>query len=450
MSQIIKVSRGLNIPLIGESKKEIIELKSELYAVKPADFVGFTPRVMVKEGDKVLVGTPLMQDKKHEFISITSPVSGEVVEVRRGEKRLLLAVVVKSDGQMTTIDFGKENINSLSKESAMNKMLISGLWSYIRKRPYGTIAHVDDKPKAIFVSAFDSSPLAPDYDFVIGQNFASFQTGIDVLSLLIDKRKVNLNLNAKNQQSSVFAKTKNAEINYFEGPHPAGNIGTQINKICPINKGDVVWTLDIQAVVMIGKLFNDGVYAPYKTIALTGSEVRNPRYYSVIQGTNIAGLIDNNLTNTDVRIISGNVLSGMAISKDGFISFYDNQITVIPEGSVHEFLGWAMPRFHRFSFYSSYFSWLCPKKKYRLDTNINGGERGMVVTGKFEQVVPLNIYPMQLIKACIIKDLDMMEKLGIYEVEPEDLALCEFIDTSKTDIQGAVREALEMVRKEME
>lgn len=450
MSQIIKVSKGLNIPLMGESKREIVELKSELYAVKPADFVGFTPRVMVKEGDKVLVGSPLMQDKKHEFITITSPVSGEIVEVRRGEKRLLLAIVVKSDGLMQAIDFGKESIGVLTKEAAMNKMLESGVWAYMRKRPYGTIAHVDDKPKAVFVSAFDSAPLAPDYDFVIGNNVDDFQAGIDVLSLLIDKRKVNLNLNGKTQQSSVFAKIKNAEITYFEGPHPAGNIGTQINKICPINKGDVVWTIDVQGVVMIGKLFREGVYSPYKTVALTGSEVKDARYYRIAQGANVLGMIDRNLTNEGVRVLSGNVLSGVAVPKDGFISFYDNQITVIPEGDVNEFLGWAMPRFHRFSFYSSYFSWLCPKKRYRLDTNINGGERGMVVTGKFEQVVPLNIYPMQLIKACITRDLDMMEKLGIYEVEPEDFALCEFIDTSKTDIQQIVRESLEMVRKEME
>lgn len=450
MSQIIKVSKGLNIPLMGESKREIVELKSELYAVKPADFVGFTPRVMVKEGDKVLVGSPLMQDKKHEFVTITSPVSGEVVEVRRGEKRLLLAIVVKTDGLMQAIDFGKESIGALTKEAAINKMLESGVWAYMRKRPYGTIANVDDKPKAIFVSAFDSAPLAPDYDFVVGNAIDDFQAGIDVLSLLIDKRKVNLNLNGKTQQSSAFAKVKNAEITYFEGLHPAGNIGTQINKICPINKGDVVWTVDVQGVVMIGKLFKEGVYSPYKTVALTGSEVREARYYRIIQGVNVGGMVDRNLTNDNVRVLSGNVLSGVAVPKDGFISFYDNQITVIPEGDVNEFLGWAMPRFHRFSFYSSYFSWLCPKKRYRLDTNINGGERGMVVTGKFEQVVPLDIYPMQLIKACITKDLDMMEKLGIYEVEPEDFALCEFIDTSKTDIQQIVRESLEMVRKEME
>ena len=449
MSEIIKIRKGLDIKLLGETDKKVNEVSSDNFALKPPDFIGVFPKLFVKEGDEVKAGTPVFFDKYRDNIIFTSPVSGTITEVHRGAKRKMLEVRIKSDGQSKYEDFGTADPKGLNKEQVSEKLLKSGIWPFIRQRPYSTIADPNDDPKSIFISAFNSAPLAPDLDFIIENEAKSFQAGIDALGKLTSG-KIHLNIREGVTKSKVFLDAKGVQLNRFSGPHPVGNVGVQIHHLDPVNKGDIVWYLNPQAVVTIGKLFNEGKYDASRIIALSGSEVSNPQYYKIITGASVLPIINGNTKSSNVRYISGNVLTGSKINKDGYISFYDSQVTIIPEGNYHEFLGWAMPRFDKFSFSRSFFSWLTPGKKYRLDTNINGGHRAFVLTGEYEKVFPMDIYPMQLLKAIMAKDIDLMENLGIYEVDEEDFALCEFIDTSKTEMQTIVREGLDFIRKEME
>ncbi len=448
MPNVITIKKGLDIKLLGEAEKHTKEVISTSYAVKPPDFVGVFPKLLKQVGEKVKAGTPLFYDKYRDNIIFSSPVSGTVSEIRRGAKRLVLEVRIDADPIMDFEDYGAAKPQNLSKEEVLEKMLQSGVWSFIRQRPYSTIANPEDKPKAIVISGFDTAPLAPDYDYILHGQGEAFQCGIDALAQIVHA-PIHLNLRETEGTSKVFLNAKNVQINFFKGPHPAGNVGTQISKLDPINKGDIVWYIRPQEVVFIGRLFLEGRYNTEKIIALTGSEVSKPQYFKLMAGASIEGLVKNNVTGGNLRYISGNVLTGTRIEANGYLGHYDNQISVIPEGNYYELFGWAMPRFNKFSFYHSYFSWMTPKKKFRLDTNLNGGERAIVVTGKFEKVFPYDIYPIQLIKAILVEDIDLMEKLGIYEVDDEDFALCEFIDTSKTEIQAIVRKGLDLMRKEM-
>ena len=448
MSNVIKIKKGLDIKLLGEAEKKISEISSAKFALKPPDFNGVFPKLFVKEGDAVKAGTPVFFNKYRENIIFTSPVSGKVTEIHRGAKRKMLEIRIEADEKMEYETFGTGDPCTMTKEQITEKLLKSGTWSYIRQRPYSIIANPEDDPKAIFISAFDSAPLAPDFDFLVKDQEKAFQTGLDAVSKLTSG-KVHINIREGKTSAKCFLEAKGVEINKFSGPHPAGNVGVQIHHIDPINKGDIVWYLNPQALIIIGKLFMEGKYDATKIIALTGSEVTNPQYYKVISGCSILPMLENNLKSENSRFISGNVLTGKKVDKDGYLGFYDNQVTVIPEGNYHEFLGWAMPRFDKFSFSKSFFSWLTPNKKYKLDTNLNGGHRAFVLTGEYEKVFPMDIYPMQLLKAIMVKDIDMMENLGIYEVDEEDFALCEFIDVSKTEMQATVREGLDFMLKEM-
>jgi Na+-transporting NADH:ubiquinone oxidoreductase subunit A len=447
MSRAVRIKKGLDIPILGEAEKTITEIYSKTYAIKPVDFVGLFPKLLVNEGDKVKCGTPLFYNKYRDNIKVTSPVSGEVIEIRRGAKRVLLEIVIKDDGKGEKEDFGKLDPAKADRKEIVGKLLASGLWPVIRQRPYSIIANPDDDPKAIFISAFDSSPLGPDYDLIVHGHGEAFQAGIDALSKLTTG-KIHLNVKGGTVSSKVFTNSKGVELNEFKGPHPAGNVGTQIAHIDPLNKGEIIWYLRPQEVLMIGRLFLEGKLNPERVIALTGSEVKNPRYYKTILGASIEPMLKDNLKSNNLRFISGNPLTGKKIEKVGYVSYYDSQVTVLPEGDYYEFFGWAAPRFHKFSTSRTYFSWLAPKKKYRMDTNFNGGERAYVMTGEFEKVFGWNIYPMQLIKSILVEDIDEMEHLGIYEVDEEDFALCEFIDSSKTEIQQIVREGLDLMRKE--
>ncbi len=447
MSNKIKIKRGLDIKLIGKAEKEVQELGlSAFYALKPTDFEGLTPKILVKEGETVKAGSPLFFDKYRPEVQFTSPVSGVVAEVIRGERRRVLEVVVKPDESIEYEQFGAASPADLSKEQIIEKIQKAGLWPAIRQRPYAIIAKKEDTPKAIYVSGFDSAPLAPDYEFILKDQIDDFQTGIDALAKLTSG-KVNLSLHDE-LNSGLFKNMKNADIYEFSGPHPSGTVGVQINKIDPINKGDIVWYLNIQDVTTIGKLFSKGIYDASKTIALTGAEVKSTKYYKLISGSQVLPLIENNITDVESRIISGNVLCGEKINPSGYIGYYDSQITIIAEGSNAEFLGWGMPGLKKYSMSRTFFSWLTPKKEYNLDTNMRGGERPFVVTGELEKVFPMDIYPMQLLKAIIIEDIDLMEQLGIYEVAEEDFALCEFVNTSKIEIQKIVRQGLNLMIKE--
>jgi Na+-transporting NADH:ubiquinone oxidoreductase subunit A len=448
MSETIVIKQGLDIKLLGEAEKNITEIEAGCYAVKPTDFPGVFPKLLVAEGDQVKAGTSLFFDKYRENIYFSSPVSGTIKEIRRGAKRVVLEITVTADSQNTYEDFGKADPSTLDREKIIEKLLKSGVWPMIKQRPYSVIANPADKPKAIFISAFDSSPLAPDYNFIVENYSKEFQTGINALAKLT-AGKIHLNLKAGNQASKVFTTCTNVQVNYFKGPHPAGNVGIQINKIDPINKGETVWVLRPQEVLSIGRLFLEGRYNAERIIAFTGSEVLKPRYFKTKVGACLHKFSEGNIKPGKLRIISGNPLTGTKIDRDGYIGFYHSQVTVIPEGDYFEFLGWAMPSLNKFSFSKTFFSWLTPKRKYRLDTNLNGGHRAFVMTGEYEKVFPMNIYPMQLLKAILVKDIDLMENLGIYEVDEEDFALCEFIDASKTEMQAIVREGLDYIRKEM-
>jgi len=403
--------------------------------------------MLVKEGDAVLAGTPLFIDKHRENICFTSPVSGTVTEIKRGDKRVLLEVRVESDNKNEQINFGTADPLKLSKEEITEKLLKSGLWLLIRQRPYAVIANPDLIPKAIHISAFDSAPLGPDYDFIVNGKGNLFQTGLDVLSKLTNG-KVHLNI-SDTTSATEFLNSRNVQINTFKGPHPAGNVGIQIHHLDPINKGDVVWFAGVQDVITIGSLFAEGVYNASLVVAFAGSEVKHPQYIKTKRGACIQKIVEGNVKEGNLRYISGNVLTGIRIRPDSYLGYYDSLISVIPEGDYSEFLGWALPGLNKFSFSRSFVSWLTPNRSYRLDTNLHGGERALVMTGQYEKVLPMDIFPLQLIKAILVEDIDLMENLGIYEIEPEDLALCEFIDTSKTEIQVIARKGLELMRKEM-
>jgi len=451
MPKVFKIRKGLNIPLKGEAEKVFTRAElAEFYAVKPTDFPGLTPKLSVAEGDKVKVGTPLFYDKYRTNILFTSPVSGEVHLVRRGERRKILEVVVKTDSSQDFEEFGRSKPKELPREQVVEKMLKAGLWPTIRQRPYSIVANPEDKPKAIHISGFDTAPLSPDLDFAVKDEEEAFQAGIDALNRLAEGN-VNLNLNADYPPSNVYTKVKGVKFNYFSGPHPAGNVGVQIHHVDPISKGDLIWVVNPLDVIIIGRLFLRGIYDATKVIALAGSEVQKPRYFILKTGASIANIVADNITKnpSELRFISGNVLTGAKIDADGFLGFYDNMVTVIPEGNYYEFMGWAQPGFNKYSFSSTFLSSLLPGRKYALDTNLHGGERAYVVTGQYEKVLPMDIYPVHLIKAILAKDIDKMENLGIYEVAEEDFALCEYVCTSKTNVQEIIREGLDLMIKEL-
>ena len=449
MFRSVKLKKGFDIRLDGVAEKVIAgETIPARYGVKPVDFPGLTPKLNVRPGDKVKAGSPLFHDKVHPEIFFTSPVSGSVSSVLRGERRKMLEVVVERDGN-DNIDFGRENPENLSGEEVKNKILLAGLWPAIRQRPYHVIANPVRMPKSVFISGFDTAPLAPDFSFILqNSSLEEFRLGISALSKLTDG-KIHLVLNGEGYLSELFNQVSRLEISYISGPHPAGNVGVHIHHIDPVNKGEVVWYVNFQDVMAIGRLFGKGIYDHKRIIALTGSEVLKPQYFRVLSGASIEPLVRDNVEKGKLRYISGNVLTGTKIAGDGYLGYYDSQITVIPEGEYHEFFGWASPGINKFSFSRTFLSSLFPKKNFKLDTNLHGGERAFVLTGQYEKVVPMDIYPMQLFKAIIAGDIEMMENLGIYEVAEEDFALCEYICPSKIEIQSIVRQGLDLMIKEM-
>lgn len=450
MSKIITLRKGLDINLAGAASKQLsaLPMASE-YGLSPLDFEGVTPKLLVKVGDEVKAGTPLFFNKADERILFTSPVSGVVSAINRGEKRKVLSVTVTPAEKQTYEEFPKLDAKKASREEMVEVLLKSGLWPMIQQRPYGIIANPSDQPKAIFISAFDSAPLAPDYGFVLENEMAAVEAGIAVLGRLTEGK---VHLSMRKGSEGKFAALKGAELHTFAGKHPAGNVGVQIHHIDPVNKGEVVWTVNIQDVAIIGRLFTEGKVDMQKIVALAGSEVEAPQYYKVIAGARIDSLVGGKLKaqqeGDKVRIISGNVLTGAKRSEAEFVGFYANQLTVIPEGDKFELFGWMMPRFGKFSVSRAYFSWLCPKKQYTLDTNLNGGERPFVVSGIYEEYLPMDIYPVYLLKACLAGDIDKMENLGIYEVIEEDIALCEFVDPSKIEMQQILRDGINLMIKE--
>ena len=447
MSNVIKINKGLDIKLEGVADKVLSNsTHPQTVAVKPADFQGITPKLTVREGDEVKAGSPLFFSKDDPRVKFVSPVSGEVVEIVRGAKRKILAVKVLADQQTTYAEgFTKQG----TREEVIESLCESGLWAFINQRPYDVVANPNDEPKAIVVSGFDSAPLAGDVDFILHGRDADFQAGLDVLAKLTSG-KVHLNVHATHTTSDFIKKAKNVQVNVFAGPHPSGLVGVQINKLDPINKGERVWSVEPQRVAMIGKYFKEGKYDASIVVALAGSLVEKPRYYKTVIGANIKSIVDGNIkTGDEPRFISGNVLTGEQVDVDGYLGSLSNTITVIPEGREPQPLGWIAPNFNKLSKSRTFFSWLMPGKKYNLNTSMNGEHRAFVVTGQYEEVFPLDVLPQYLIKSIITNDIEKMENLGIYEVAPEDFALCEFICTSKQDLQQIVREGLDMAKSEL-
>lgn len=448
MANVIKLSKGLNINLKGKAKGEKMQApQSTEFAVSPSDFPGVIPKLSVKEGDKVLAGEPLFFNKAYPDVKFASPVSGTVSAVVRGDRRKILFVKVQADNNQQYHDFGKADPTAMDAAAVKAKILEAGLFGYINQMPYAVSTTPDTTPDGIFISALRDMPLAGDFEMELKGNEQAFQTGLTALSRIAT---VHLGTGAY-QTSPALTDVKDVDLNVFDGPCPAGNVDVQINHIDPINKNKVVWTVDPTVVIFIGKLFLTGKVDLTRTIAVAGSEIKNPAYTDVLVGTPLKDILSGRLAATEhIRIINGNPLTGAKASLDSYLGAHTSEVTVIPEGdNADEMLGWIMPRTKQFSVSRSYFSWLFGKKKaYDLDARIKGGERHMIMSGEYDKVFPMDIFPEYLIKAIIAGDIDRQEALGIYEVAPEDFALAEFVDSSKLPLQKIVREGLNTLRKE--
>lgn len=449
MANIIRLRKGLDINLAGCAEQRDITLRTNgKFALVPDDFPGLTPKVVVKEGERVVAGDALFVNKRFPEVKFASPVSGTVSAVVRGERRKVLSVKVDADQTTEYKDFGTKDVAKMDGEAVKQSLLDAGLFGYINQLPYAVSTNPQTQPKAVFVSALRDKPLAADFEYELVGNENDFQTGLTVLSKMA---QTYLGIGAK-QTAKALTDAKDVEINVFDGPCPAGNVGVQVNHISPVNKGEVVWTVEPTVVIFIGRLFNTGKVDLRHKVALVGSEVLKPSYAEMVVGQELSTLLSNSY-NADhhVRIINGNVLTGRQTTKDGYLGAHTTEITVIPEGDdADEFAGWIMPRTKQFSVSHSYFSWLLGKRQYSLDARVKGGERHIIMSGEYDRVLPMDIYGEYLIKAIIAGDIDKMEQLGIYEVAPEDFALAEFVDSSKLELQRIVCEGLDIVRKENE
>lgn len=450
MSNDIKIKKGLDIKLKGTAEKaKENAIISNFFSVRPEDFHSVIPKLIAKVGTKVKAGEPIFYDKTNEAIQFVSPVSGEIIDIPRGEKRKILAIKIQADKEQSYQDNGKFNVDAAKAEDVKAHLLASGCWPFIKQRPYDVIANPNKAPKAIFVSAYASAPLVADLDFTLQGKEAELQAAVTALTKLTEGQ---VHISVGKNGNSPLANLSGATIHKVSGPHPSGNVGTQINKIDPVNKGEVVWTVNAQDLVIIGELLLTGKFNAERIVALAGSSVKKPRYFVTKLGAEIASMIyDNGVDKNDnIRIISGNVLSGKQVQPDGFLDYYSNTITVIPEGNDYELFGWNKPVFNKVSTSRALtFSWLTPKKEYDLNTNTNGEHRAFVTTGTYEEVFPLDIFPLQILKACMYKDLDEMEALGMYEVAPEDFALTEFVCVSKQPHQDIIRKGLDLMLKEI-
>jgi Na+-transporting NADH:ubiquinone oxidoreductase subunit A len=456
MPKQIRIKKGLNIPIEGEAPLHIIgSIKPDVIRICPDDFPGLTAKVRVKVGDKVQAGSPILHDKNNENLVLTSPISGEVTAINRGEKRKLLDVTIKADKEQQSIQFDKQNPEALSADAIKSVLLQAGLWPLIKQRPYDIVANPANEPRDIFVTGFSAGPLAPSFDFIIDKEPENLQTGLDALAKLT-QGAVYLSISS-NTKCEALQNARNVELYEFNPLHPAGNTGVQVNNIKPVNKGETVWTISALDVLIIGRFFNKGIVDFSRLIAYTGSEAVKRGYYHAVAGSDLASLFDTNVTRGEnLRYISGDVLTGTQIASNGRLGFYHSQVTVIPEGNdKSDFIGWASIGLNKkYSAGHTYFNSLAKlfnsAKKYRFDARLMGGRRAIIMSSEYEKVFPMDILPEQLIKATIAFNINKMEQLGIYEIAPEDFALCEFVDTSKLEIQKIMREGLLKLRKEME
>ena len=437
----IKITRGLDLRIDGGATDTLLDfVLSEKFHILPSDFRWLTPKLLVQPGDSVHIGTPLFADKKNERVVIVSPVDGIVRDIVRGEKRVIEAVVIDrtADAQTTvTVDFPKP-----TDGQEVRKLLLQyGLWPCLRQRPFSVIPNPDVHPKSVFIPCFDSNPLAPDYNILMRGKEEFFRYGLQILQLAADNAVVHLCMR-EGTGNQIFESAENVQKHYFSGPHPAGNVGTHIHHIDPIDKGETVWYVDPQEVARIGEFFHDHRLNFGKTAALTGPAATQTGYFTLIYGADLSELLKEDFVSDNKRVISGSVLSGCKLDKFPVLGFHDKQITVINEGGQREILGWLLPGLKKWSLSHTFLAWLTPKRTYEVNTSLHGGRRAVMLTDVYDKVFPFDLMPLQLLKACEIKDIEQMEALGIFEVDDEDFALCDLVCPSKTECQKIVREAL--------
>lgn len=449
MGKTYKIRKGLDIHLVGKPELKLRKSSSGNYCIlRPDEFFGIIPKLNLKNGDTVKRGECVYFDKNIPEILFTSPVCGKVKDVIRGEKRRIKEIIIEAGNEDDFVKFETTAALNNDPSEIKNILLSSGVWPYIKQRPYGIVANPNDSPRDIFISFFDSAPLASDFDFILLDKKEQINIALKTLSRLVES-KIYLSFKKGSILVNIIDNIENYEINYFDGPHPSGLVGVHINHIKPVNKGDVVWTINAADLPIIGNLLLTGEYYPERTVALSGSEMKDNVYYKLIAGSDLKDILKDNTKSNNYRVISGNVLTGKNVSDNPSLGFFDTTITVIPEGNHYEMFGWAVPGLNKLSNSKTFLSALTPGRKFIVDTNLHGGERAYVVTGEYEKVCPMDIYPQLLVKAAITEDIDKMEQLGIYEVIEEDLALCEFVCTSKIEVQSVIRNGLELIRKEM-
>jgi Na+-transporting NADH:ubiquinone oxidoreductase subunit A len=448
--KVTNLKRGFDVKVAGRAERTVAgDLNSATYSVKPTDFIGMQPipKMLVEEKQEVKAGDPLFFDKNNPDVLFTAPVSGEVTAIRRGEKRAIIEVVILADKQVSFKDFGKANPNQLSREQIVNRMLESGAWHFLRQRPFDVVANHNDDPKGIFISGFDSAPLAINYNFALDGEIPAFQAGIDALRKLTSGN-VHLSLNAAQKPADTYLLAQGVEKHWFKGAHPAGTVGVQIHHIAPVAKGEVAWHINPHDVVILGRLFTEGRYNTQGLVAVAGPEVAKPQYYKAYKGANVGALVNGNLKKEHVRFISGNVLTGTGVTATDHLGAYDRVVSVVEEGDFYEFIGWMLPSYARPSL-SPTFPWgAFSGMEYDVNTNTHGEERAFVMTGQYEEVLPMDIYPQQLLKAIMARDFEKMEGLGIYEVGEEEFAICEFVCTSKQPVQAILRDGLDYMREQ--
>ncbi len=450
---VVDLKKGHDILLEGAAEKVIdTNFAAKTFAVRPRDFVGMSPipKVVVEKGDEVKAGDVLFYDKKRPDIKYVAPVSGEIVDVTRAEKRAIDQVIILADKEQSYRAYNKPVLEELDRENLITFLMETGLWSFIRQRPFDVVADPGDNPKAIFVSTFDSAPLAPDMNFALKGREADFQMGLNVLGRLTDG-KVHLGIDgrAKSNPAAIFTEATGVHKTWFNGPHPSGNVGIQIHHTDPINKGDVVWHMNPQDVAILGRLFNEGIFKPERVVAITGAELKQPRYVRVPMGASVENMLKDNIKGEDkIRVVSGDVLTGRQIGEKDYLGFFDDQLTVLFENDNYAMFGWLSPFAIVPSVSNTFPGAVLKEMEYRAETNTHGEHRALVVTGQYESVLPMDVYPQHLIKAILVNDFERMEGLGIYELAPEDVALCEFACTSKTEVQKILREGLETMREQ--
>lgn len=449
MNKVIKLTKGLDVPVEGSAAAELKSLaRPSVYSIVPDHFAGIKPKMLVKEGDVVKAGDALFCDKTFAEMLFASPVSGKVVAIVRGDRRKVMQIDIEADEKIAYAEFATKVSTG---EEVKQLLLKAGVWSYLKQRPYDCIALPNKTPKAIFISAFDSAPCAPDYDFIVKGHASTLQAAVSALSLMAP---VFVGVR-QGQKATEFRSLKDCTITEFAGAHPAGNVGVQINHVSPIAKGETVFTVNAQDLLILGRLFQKGIVDMQRLVALTGPLTSTHAYFNVLPGMPIEAILKSNVRrDVEVRVVAGNPLSGHKVEENEIIEPALNQICVIAEGTeARDFMGWIMPRFDNFSIANAIAGkWLAKLgvKHFSFDARLLGGRRAIIVSGEYEKVFPMDIYPEYLIKAMIAGNLDKMEQLGAYEVAPEDFALCEYVCTSKMPLQAIVRAALDNMKAELE